>query len=359
MIWSSVKSIRSVQIEISSLCQAGCIDCNRWRPQGGYAEWDLNTHADWVLNGDHHWFNAYYDHHQFDQHISQFTDLDHLQFCGNVGDPMTHPHIADCCESVFVHLPHCAVDISTNGAVGTDAQWIRLAKLSVNQPLTVTFAIDGLADTNHIYRRAVKWSDLEHRVRTYIDQGGRAQWKWIKFPHNSHQIDTARQLADEWGFDSFEVGERFTQTDQFDQEIIYQSSQPVQRSRYHQEPVYDDHLLAESHRQQLAEYNQRAITVDAGCMIQHQPGSFYHPCPHLNVDGTVWPCCYTANGNYHAAPHIRQQWRKWDNEYGQGWNSLHQHSLETIIQHPFFQQDLAESWSHNLICLEHCGKCIN
>ena len=30
-------------------------------------------------------------------------------------------------------------------------------------------------------------------------------WKWIEFPYNQHQTDKAKELAKEWGFNSFEA----------------------------------------------------------------------------------------------------------------------------------------------------------
>lgn len=358
MIWSSVSDIQTLQIEITSLCQAGCIDCNRWRPINGYMEWKQTDHTEWVLNSDHHHFNRYYDCLAFDSHIGQFTALDYVQFCGNVGDPMAHPHISECCRFVYSHRPNCYIDISTNGAIGTLDQYKELANLSVKDGLTVTFAVDGLEDTNHIYRRGVKWSDLILRIKTFIEHGGKANWQWIDFPHSRHQISQGRKVSEQMGFIAFEVIQRFTKSDNFDQEILYQSNKIPNRSTYHIEPQYLDYDLDAWHQTQLEELHAKNIHVDARCK-SYDASKFYHPCPQLNVDGTVWPCCYTANGVFHASPHIRRWWQQLEKNYGKGWNNLHNHSLQTILNNNFFQTDLEKSWSNNLICLTHCGKCIN
>jgi len=67
------------------------------------------------------------------------------------------------------------------------------------------FGIDGLEDTNHIYRRGVKWERLQNNFREYIKAGGNAGWQFIVFPWNVHQIEEARQRSLDEGFTSFSV----------------------------------------------------------------------------------------------------------------------------------------------------------
>ena len=67
------------------------------------------------------------------------------------------------------------------------------------------FGIDGLEDTNHIYRRGVKWERLQDNFREYIKAGGDADWQFIPFSWNKHQLDAARELATKEGFDKFTI----------------------------------------------------------------------------------------------------------------------------------------------------------
>jgi hypothetical protein len=43
------------------------------------------------------------------------------------------------------------------------------------------------------------------RVKWFIDAGGYATWKFIKFRHNVHQVEEARQLSKTLGFNKFQV----------------------------------------------------------------------------------------------------------------------------------------------------------
>ena len=67
----------------------------------------------------------------------------------------------------------------------------------------VWFGIDGLEDTNHIYRRKVDWDRLQKHFRAYIKAGGDAGWQFIVFPWNEHQIEEARQRSLDEGFSTF------------------------------------------------------------------------------------------------------------------------------------------------------------
>ena len=71
--------------------------------------------------------------------------------------------------------------------------------------IEVRFSIDGLEDTNHLYRQDVEWNKIMDRVKWFIDAGGNAIWKWIPFLHNKHQEEETRALSKELGFKEFLV----------------------------------------------------------------------------------------------------------------------------------------------------------
>ena len=71
--------------------------------------------------------------------------------------------------------------------------------------LRVVWGIDGLEDTNHIYRVGAKWEKIINNAKAFIDAGGIASWQFIEFEHNKHQIEEAKQLAKELGFKEFRL----------------------------------------------------------------------------------------------------------------------------------------------------------
>jgi hypothetical protein len=67
----------------------------------------------------------------------------------------------------------------------------------------VVFSIDGLADTNHIYRKKVNWIKVMNNAAAFIKAGGSAHWDMLVYKHNEHQVDIAEQVARDLGFTWF------------------------------------------------------------------------------------------------------------------------------------------------------------
>ena len=42
-------------------------------------------------------------------------------------------------------------------------------------------------------------------MKSFIEAGGRARWDFLVFDFNEHQVDEARKLSEEWGFEKFIV----------------------------------------------------------------------------------------------------------------------------------------------------------
>ena len=134
------------------------------------------------------------------EQLQPFTP-EHVFINGNFGDPIMYPYLLDVvrmCKDAGVPQ----VTLSTNGSAQTEAWWRELAQI-MRKPDKVIFAIDGLEDTNHLYRVNTKWSTIMRNAKAFIEEGGLARWDYIGFEHNEHQIDEARQLADDMGFVTF------------------------------------------------------------------------------------------------------------------------------------------------------------
>jgi hypothetical protein len=133
------------------------------------------------------------------QTLGRLTDV-HL--CGNYGDPAC---ARDCLAIVdFFCSGRCAVSISTNGGVRGAGWWRALAgTLGRNPRSRVDFHIDGLADTNAFYRRHTRFERIMANARAFIAAGGRANWEFIPFRHNEHQVTQARELSRSMGFARF------------------------------------------------------------------------------------------------------------------------------------------------------------
>ena len=174
-------TIKILHVEASTHCNARCPLCPRnisgYNVPGVYEELHLTPQ-------------------RYREVLETFPDLDHVYFNGNLGDPMMNPNILE-----LVELSRCYTNIFTNGSIGRKDVWQGLGK----QEGMVTFSIDGLQDTNHLYRQDVDWNKLMERVSWYIESGGKAVWKYVIFKHNHHQIEEARALSKKLGFSEFDA----------------------------------------------------------------------------------------------------------------------------------------------------------
>jgi hypothetical protein len=179
------------------------------------------------------------------------------------------------------------VSINTNGSMRTPDWWADLARPGVQ----IGFALDGLADTHHLYRQDTNWHTVIHNARAFIAAGGHAVWRFVPFDHNRHQESDCRALAGELGFARFENidegrnrGPVYNRTGSFSHWLGEPFSD---RDREHPPAVQD---MLQSH---MTWFDPKTVKSDKDT----QPLSLI--CQHkrqqeiyLAADGTVWPCCF-------------------------------------------------------------------
>jgi len=125
--------------------------------------------------------------------------LKRLYSIGTYGDPVMNPECLDIYKWARDINPNIKLEMHSNGGARDEKFWRALAELGVR----VWFGIDGLDDTNHLYRRNVKWDRLMSNVKAFIGAGGKAIWTFLIFKHNEHQVDSARSMSQNLGFHNF------------------------------------------------------------------------------------------------------------------------------------------------------------
>ena len=133
----------------------------------------------------------------------KISKLDKMFMCGNYGDPAAGKYTLDIYRQFRKINNDIVLGMNTNGALQNTAWWHELGNM-FNQPRDyVVFSIDGLEDTNHVYRKNVSWSKLMQNAASYISAGGSAHWDMLVYQHNEHQVDQCKQLARDMGFSWF------------------------------------------------------------------------------------------------------------------------------------------------------------
>ena len=345
--------IRNVHLELTHRCNAACPMCARNLSGGGVnpslplVELSL-TDVKKILKPEF---------------VSQ---LKRIYACGNYGDPM----VARDCLEIFRYLRDCNSELNlcmhSNGSARRPEWWRELAKVMSKGPHYLRFGIDGLADTNHIYRRGTQWDNVMRSAQTFIDSGGRAEWDFLVFRHNEHQVKQAQKLAQEMGFAEFfvrktgrfatdgklETSDRFKVLDghgRFD----YWLEQPTINSFVN--PAFDE--LADI-KKKHGSYQLYLDEVPIHCKVAGKKRKIY-----ISAEGLALPCCWLGATFSEAGNPERQQFLQLIQDNG-GKQSLdaRRRGLKAVIESPLFQRDIPSSWQRDsvaagklAICARTCG----
>lgn len=266
------EDIRMVHLEVTERCQAGCPMCGRFDGRGG-----LNRHlteASLSLED----FKRIFD----DEFISK---LQRLWMCGNFGDPIVAPDTM----AIFEHLRDrnfkMQLDMFTNGGAKPKEWWRDLASLLTPETRSkVVFAIDGLEDTNHLYRRGVKWGKVIESVEAFVGAGGAPEWHYLVFKHNEHQIEEARSLAKSLGFKKFRV----KKTTRFDDSKTYENLELPKDASLRNDKY--DFLVGIKNT--YGSYDQFLDKTPIKCMVKDERSVY------VSARGELFPCCWLGYDPY-------------------------------------------------------------
>jgi MoaA/NifB/PqqE/SkfB family radical SAM enzyme len=182
--------IKVLHLESTDVCQAACSLCAR------------ETDREFDKKKKHH---LTIDQIQCCLTMQQLIGLDKMFMCGNYGDPAAGLHTLEIYQWFRKINPNITLGMNTNGAIQNPAWWTKLGSILNRKTDYVVFSIDGLEDTNHLYRVGVSWSKLMANAQAFISAGGRAHWDMLVYKHNQHQVDQAQELAKKLGFGWFRV----------------------------------------------------------------------------------------------------------------------------------------------------------
>ena len=311
---------RRLQFELSNVCNLHCLGCMR-------TETTFNSVKSAIGDPAYISVDTFYKIIT-DSELDSVVDLD---FCGRIDDPLAHPDFLKMLEMAINHKPF-KIFIHTNGGLRNPNYWIKLGELLKGTKHVVMFNVDGLEDTNHIYRQGSVWSNIIANAKAYISTGANSTWQYIEFPWNKHQIPEALLLSKELGFQSFNVRQ--------------------DRSRIQHKSL--EHIVAMKQRpQQLPEQNRDTFLLhprydtsyEITCM--NKTDNMYF----IDHTGKIWPCCFIPNGFIEDNNKIAQKEYLQDRIYGSysdtTWNDCNLHDVSSIINHKFYTEDLVDSWNSN------------
>lgn len=187
---------RRVQLDSSSRCNLRCPGCGRtkWLESG--------------LAGDVR--DMKMEH--FQALVRPENKVDILSYNLSVSDPIFSGVFIQQLEYINTLERRPRINISTNGSGRKETWWAKLANL-LDHKDAVEFAIDGLEDTNHLYRVNSNWNSIMLGIKTLrANWSGRMGWRYVIFEHNHHQVAEAKKLAEQLGMRRFRpvIGDKRT-----------------------------------------------------------------------------------------------------------------------------------------------------
>ena len=130
--------------------------------------------------------------------LDQFLDctggksIDNFLLCGDFGDCIYYPQLFEFLEHFRQSKTYT---VCTNGSRRTPEFWHKLASL-LTPCDEVVFAIDGLEDTNHLYRKNSDWASTMQGLEIMVASGVKVSWQTIVFKFNQDSIQQIQSFAE-------------------------------------------------------------------------------------------------------------------------------------------------------------------
>lgn len=346
-----LSDIKSIHLEITQRCQARCPMCDR-NENGGAVNKHINL-DELTLDDCKTIFPP--------EFIKQ---LNVMYMCGNLGDPIIAQDTLEIFKYFREHNPTMWLSMNTNAGARTAEWWTELASV-FNKKGAVIFSVDGLIDTNHIYRQGVNWSIVETSMKAFIAAGGRARWDFLVFDYNEHQVDEARRMSEEWGFEKFiakktgrfidsssKKKEKHTIKDRKGKDVA-ELSKPS-NEKYQNAALNKQTTIIEKYGNMDNYYD----AVPIKCKVKDEGNLF------ITAEGLALPCCWTAGRMYkwwNQDPKVEQVWDFIDGVGGKDAIDASKHGLQKVFDSGIFTQ-IEESWKQPSckdgklkVCSMKCG----
>tara|TARA_A100001015_G_C14890465_1_gene672193 strand:- start:32 stop:1153 length:1122 start_codon:yes stop_codon:yes gene_type:complete len=292
MYYINPHDLEYVQWEPTSYCNANCIGCPR-------------TDNETMLTKP---YIVKFQRHASAEQVQYFIDsivderlvnLKTLQYNGNIGDAMMHPNIDDILISISRRRPSIHQIVHTNGGGPWAKKFAKvgeyISKENLDANIAFTFSIDGLEDTNDMYRKNVQWKHIITNSEVLRKHNVNVKWRMIKFNHNAHQIAEAEKIAKSWGWE-FEVNE-----DTFGQELVDIYKDNKADTSLYKEKIKNFDLEFED---MFYEYPKSNNKFTDSCYWQK------HKSIQVVSDMTVWPCCWTSHFHFYYGQDNEKIWNK-------------------------------------------------
>jgi MoaA/NifB/PqqE/SkfB family radical SAM enzyme len=292
--------------------------------------------------------------------VNFIKQLQSIPLCGNFGDPLLNKELKEIVEYITQSNPSIRIDMHTNGSARSKIWWEKLAKVMPKNHC-VQFGIDGLKDTHSIYRIGTDFDKIIENAQAFISAGGRARWNFITFKHNEHQLETARQMAADLGFESFQEKQtsRFIGNPWFD---VYDNKGTT---IYRLENVTEQKLVFID-KNTVNNYQTLVNNATIDCEVEKTKQIY------IDAQGYLWPCCFVGGTKDHYSTpdqlvhnfrmdSLASLNRALEQFGGIEQFNLHTRTIEEIVNSNEWQTIWDDTFKNDKlhVCARTCGKWSN
>jgi sulfatase maturation enzyme AslB (radical SAM superfamily) len=203
---------------------------------------------------------------------------------GNFGDFVMNPQSVEIIQYIKQHVHHnCKIEVHTNGSARDRQFWTDLGNMNIR----IKFNIDGIGDTNNLYRQDTNFDTIVKNAQTFIAAGGYAMWNMTIFDHNKHQIEQVKVLAQKLGF----AESVFRDTDRNRGPVYNRKGTKIHwlKDDWTWPDQIDDSFIQQRIADSLSRpmFNPQYKTVS--CWAKKEKSVY------IAADGHVYPCCWVGH----------------------------------------------------------------
>ena len=340
-----------INVEISSMCNARCPQCDRTSIQTGKAE-------EWI--GEEYWTLDFFRHcfpPEVVSHIKKFV------ICGKNGEPISNPEFSDICGYIIDHS-NAVIDVNTNGSLKTEEWWWNLG-VKCGDRLTMTFAIDGCTQQMHEhYRVNTDLNKILNNMNTLSATKANIETFTVLFQHNIDYYEEIKEMCIENGSMRHKHIEstRFPVDAPYVMEFNTQHGETRILERVTEEL---DGIIATDRMRGFRGVNvqyEKKKREDLSISCE----SLEKNSLNMLINSQIYPCCYISTGGQRVEAGIETIHEKWSDATRPMASDpkrfqLKYRSLPEILSDPVYQTELEQSFSdpskQDLRCREFCGRC--
>lgn len=331
------EKIKGLHLELTTKCNANCPMCNRnfkgkKREKLAILELSINDIKKLLP-------------------IEFIKKLELVSLCGVYGDPICNKDLKQIIEYFYECNQEIDIDLYTNGSLYDSNWWIDLAKIMKKHRGTVIFGIDGIGETHSLHRCNTNYDKVINNARSYIEAGGIAQWDFIVFKHNEHQVKEAEELSKQLGFEKFQI----KKTSRFFKKI-YEKDKNLDSTMaiYGKHPVYNNKGKIKYYIEMPQKKEYRNSSEDLLFDLVNKYGDFNNylddneiNCESINsggifisANGEVFPCCTVYQQICYKTIHEVQDISELNEYklYEENNLSGYDNSIKEIVEGKFFAQ---------------------